>query len=297
MKPPNVKSFLASCKFFKCFLAIILFFSSCDFHNHEHLRYDRRVVETNREWMTRFFANLMIFENGIYTLWGSKPVTLIIINDYSAEELKAYYDSLTEEEKKNGILVEDDYLKEDWEKWEKINGFLPMKGFLLFRSNLYHDPHASYVFFVNILKTAIVIQENYDSFRRVVGFDFNPLEIVFEMNSQDSKFWQSIRNNNCSHLWGLIFGYGKTNSYAFHWKNFDHTKSCEDFFKEFHCTSSNNTVSGKANFSIKTLDIPPFMSFEENDEIIERYQREKTRIQKLYSRKNFLDLTLDRLTR
>ncbi len=58
----------------------------------------------------------MLPEHGIYTLWGgSKPMTMIQIDHYSEEEKKAFYDSLIEVEKKNGLVVQGYNLSESWE--------------------------------------------------------------------------------------------------------------------------------------------------------------------------------------
>ena len=58
-----------------------------------------------RVWLTQFFEDVMLSENGIYTLWGSsKPMTLIAIEQYTDEEKQAFYNSLTEEEKEEGFI-------------------------------------------------------------------------------------------------------------------------------------------------------------------------------------------------
>ena len=53
-----------------------------------------------RKWLTQFFEDVMLCERGIYTLWGSNPLTLIAIEQYSDAEKKAFYDSLSDEEKR-----------------------------------------------------------------------------------------------------------------------------------------------------------------------------------------------------
>jgi hypothetical protein len=293
MKPPVKKSSLLSFNWFYYFLAIIFTLSSCNFTENDK---PSQISKDERAWMEKFFNDLMLFESGIYTLWGSKPITLVGIPHYTEDELKTYIDSLKEEDKKNGLIVENYSLPETWEKWEKISDRFPMNRYLLFRSELYESPKASFIFFVDILKTAIVIEENYAAFRKVVGFDFNPLEVVLDIKNKDSAFWLAIRDHRSSALWGLLFGFGKTNAYAFHWKHFEHPEKSIQFFDQMPTHLSQKPLKGKINFSIHNFEIPAFVSFDENDEIVERYQSERDRIRKIYRGKDFLELTLRKLT-
>lgn len=244
-------------------------------------------------WMTKFFCDLMVDEHGIYTLWGSKPLTLIIIDQYTDKERQEYYESLSEEEKKNGIIIEKYDLLENWKKWEEISSRFVFKRHLLFKSDLYEDLHASFIFFVDIFKTALVIQENYEIFKRAVGFDFNPLEVVLEMTQKNSPFWEKLKGSAIH--WGLLYGFGPKNAWAFQWKNYEQAPSSEQFLQSLKGRFSNPSLTGKVKFSLTHLEIPSFISFDENDEMIEHYKKERARIQNIYKGKDFLDVTLERL--
>lgn len=235
----------------------------------------------------------MFVESGIYTLWDSKPLTLIVIENYSDEEYQAFYDAMTEEEKNKGFYLDDYDLPNTWEKWEQISDRFPMKKYKLFKTDLYQDDHCIFVFFVDILKTAITIQENYEAFRKVVDFDFNPLQVTLEIDHKNSIFWKKTIDH--SYLWGLLFGYGKMNSYVFHWKHFDHPQTCDAFCNLLSPSFSNEEPHGVVKYDINNFQIPSFMSFEDNDEVVELYNLEKIKIQNQYKRKDFLDLTLQKL--
>lgn len=273
---------------------ILLIFSSCQ--PTQESKSSDKISLHDREWLTQFFSDIMLSQQGIYTLWGAhKPITLIPVGNYSEEEIKAKYETLTEEEKKEkGFRVDvlEGYtLSESWKKWEQISHRFPMKRFMLFKQEE-TDTQTFFVVFVDILKTAAVIQENYEAFHKVMGFDFHPLELTLQMNQKNSVFWQNLN----SYLYGLLFGFGKTNSLLFHWKHFDHPKSCDEFCKNIKPSFSNEQLRGCIKFTINNFQIPSFMSFNELDPIVNLYKEERVMIQEIYKDKDFLNLTLQKLT-
>lgn len=276
---------------FSLLVSSYLFFSACQSPQEETPAFEISAEE--RVWLSEFFKNIMLNNHGIYTLWGSKPITLIVIDDYTKEEREAFFQSLSDAEKKEYFSIESSDLLDDWKKWEKISYRFPMNRYVLFKTDLFDEPHTVFVLLVDMLKTATTIQEHYTQFREVVGFDFSPLEMALEIKQKDSKFWKKIEN---SYLLGLLFGYGKTNSTLFHWKHFDHPQSCDEFCKNMQTLFSNERKAGYIKYTIDNFDIPDFISFDDNDLIIEKYKEERTKIQQLYKGKDFLNMTLKKLT-
>jgi hypothetical protein len=291
MQPPKIRFtsrlFIPWINFF----AILLCAISCD-KPRSHVN---NLSQDERTWMTNFFNDIMLEDEGIYTLLGSKPLTRIVLYHYTEDQKRDYYDKLSDEEKKNMRFIERDDLPENWNKWEAIQARFPLKRYLLFKEDLPDDPEASYVYFVDILKTAVTIQEHYDLFRKVVGFDFDPREVVLEMPRKDSNFWKKAGENSV--LWGILFGYGNMNSWAFHWKHFAPSPAGADFDKILTPRSSDKFITGKTKITLENFSIPSFMSFDENDEVVQRYKKERRQIQKAYRGKDFLDFTLEALTR
>lgn len=286
---------LCRCSSLAMILALILFiFSSCQ-SIQESKPYDK-ISPHEREWLTQFLSDIMLFQHGIYTLWGAhKPITFIQVANYSEDEIKALYDAMTEDEKNEKgfkVDVSEGYtLSEAWKKWEQISHRFPMKRFLLFKQEG-QDPHVFFIVLVDILKTAAVIQENYEIFHQAMGFDFHPLELTLQMNQKDSIFWKNLN----SHLYGLLFGFGKTNSQLFHWKHFDHPESCDEFCQNIKPSFSNEQLKGHIKFTIDNFQIPSFMSFNKIDPIIDIYKEERALIKKIYKDKDFLDLSMQKLT-
>ena len=81
------------CRFSKqAIIFIILFFSSCQ--PAQESKPSDKISPHEREWLTQFFSDIMLCQQGIYTLWGAhKPITIIPVENYSEEEMKAIYDS------------------------------------------------------------------------------------------------------------------------------------------------------------------------------------------------------------
>ena len=249
----------------------------------------------DREWLTQFFNDIMLCENGIYTLWGSsKPITMIQVDTYSDAERKSFCASISEEEKKKCLIIYNYNLHKTWEKWEQISNRFPIKRYMLFKKDLDGDQNTFFVVFVDILKTATMIQDNYEAFRRAVGFDFHSLEVVLEMTQKDSIFWRKIEHH--AHLSGLLYGFGNKNSYLFQWKYFDHPKSCDDFCDKIKFLSSNELTKGHIKYTIDNFGLPSFASFNEIDDVIDRYKEERIKIKEIYKENDFLDLTLKKLT-
>ena len=239
----------------------------------------------------------MLFQHGIYTLCGAhKPITQISVSNFSDEEMKAIYESLSDEDKKaKGFsvdMMEGYKLSEAWEKWEQISHRFPMKRFMLFKQEG-DDSHYFFLIFADVLKTAVIIQNNYEEFQKAIGFDFHPLELTLQMDQKDSVFWTKLN----PYLYGLLFGFGETNSRLFSWKC-SHPKSCEEFCKNIKPLFSNDysQLKGHIKFTIDNFKTPSFMSFNEIDPFVNIYKEEAKAIKENYKGKDFLDLTLQKLT-
>lgn len=217
---------------------------------------------------------------------------------YTDEQIKAFYEGLSEEAKKEAILDYRPYdLPENWEKWKKIRSAFPIRKFLLFIKPgpvVPDEPNFADIYFINILESALIIQKHYDLFKEKLGRNFDPLDVVLEAENDDSEFWQTVNNNSV--LFGLLCGFGERNSLCFNWKH----KEQSDRSKDFTQTLQPN-FSAKDDCFIRTLShfsIPVFASYSEKgeDPVIKKYEAEKRNIQKIYKGEDFLDLTLQRLT-
>lgn len=279
--------------FHRFLAAFFLFFSSlylvsCSRENTNLESFDEKYL------LTDLFRQIMIYDHGIYTLWGSKPITFIEIPDFSQIEIDEWLASLSKEERKNSLLKAELNLKGGWCKWKQVSSQFLMKKYMLFESDLFGAYDEPVIVFVNILKTATVIQDNYEIFRQKVGFDFHPLEVTLDIQNNSSPFWKAVFHKH-SDLMGLVLGFGKENSTIFHWKYFDHPSAC-DAFCEGLSSRGTNEHTGYIAPTIEDLELPSFAYFDTNNEVKEKYEREREKIQKIYKNKDFLQVTLDKLT-
>jgi hypothetical protein len=295
------KHFLAI-RLYNLFLLLsitILLVCSCQSNKKEASNFNLSSEE--RVWLTQFFEDVMLYEKGIYTLWGSKPLTRIAVEHYSDAEKQAFYNSLTEDEKKDFQPYAGGYnLDKTWFQWEKIQHHFPMNRYIFLKMDQFQEDHVFFVLFVDVIKTAAIIQDNYDAFRKVIGADFHPLELTLSLKEKNAVFWKKIEGN--SHLWGILFGFGKINSHLFQWQHFDHPESCNDFCKNIGSSLSNDfiisedSVKEPIKYTINEFPIPAFKSFNVIDPVVDNFRDERDRIKEIYKDKDFLDLTLKKLT-
>lgn len=295
---------------------------------------DQKYKISSEEYLTleKFFRYVMLFQAGIFTLLGSKPLTKIniIYYDYANltdEEKKQFeyyfidkkdendlkfYKTLSKEERKKVQFFskKNNFFQIDkiWDDWEKINNRLLLSNKYLLvkkeRSLSQLPAHSKHiikiydVYFVNILQTSLIIQKYYEVFKKIVGTDFDVLTLIYDLKNDDSVFWNKIQSFEYSYIWGLLFGYGFENSYLYYWKYKNIDNDSSPFFTEFSKSimkrSSNNNLSFLYN--IKNFPLPYFSSFSTNDPIIEKYKKERKEIQSAYQRKDFVYFTLKLLT-
>jgi hypothetical protein len=182
-------------------------------------------------------------------------------------------------------------LDKTWFQWEKIQHRFPMKRYMLFKMDQFQSDHVFFVLFVDILKTAATIQDNYDVFRKAIGTDFHPLEITLNMKEKDSILFQKMN----AYLWGILFGFGKMNSCLFQWQHFDHPEACNEFCKNIVSFNNDDFSQGEFKYTIDQFSIPDFKSFNEIDPVVDHFREERKRIKEIYEGKDFLELTLKKL--
>jgi hypothetical protein len=324
-KPFNISNLLkvipikikATVKIFLVLLSILFFSQGCD-GKTAHPEEERVILE-------KFFRFLLLNESGIFTLLGSKPMTKIEIIHEDCNCKKLRWDSLTEEEKRERLLIinkddpqdiaffknlskdlrrkvillpDSEYVLDqskiikNWGIIEKLN---LSKNYILKRkessfNTKYGTISITYVYFVNVAQTAYILQKHYDTFKNAVGFDFDPVSVVSEFKETKSNFWEALEGSEKALLWGLLYGYGYKNAYFFHHKNIKEHPMQE-------ISQSFEYEEFSANPTIKNFPIPVFASFSKNDTVIKRYRKERNIIKKEYANRNFFGHTLKILTK
>ena len=278
------------------FVTTILLLQSCSSSKEKPLSKSIQISSEERVWLTKFFKDLLFEEEAAFTLFGDKPMVVSLLYYYTEEEFRTFYEALPEAAKKKTQMTHYDYA-ENWSKWEKIKDRFPIYNYLFCKRPFSEDKKIYYGFFVNIVETALAIQENYEDFRRVVGYDFHPFNEVFTIKDENSIFWKAVLKNHA--LQGILFGFGKKNSYLFQWMV---DKDDQDVNKEWIQNyllaqiSDQSPQYGTASIDNFSLPIFRYYASEENNSLLTKYHQQRKRIKLFYKKEDFLDATLSKLT-
>ena len=250
----------------------------------------------------------MIEDSGVFVLFGSKPLSEAgFLNDVMERPNSPY--------KRN--------LFKGWEAWEKIKKNIDVSQYILLKKTKKirllwpgeKERRAEQEFqefiFLDVQKTAYVLAENYEFFRKFVGMDFHPLEVVFDIENPDSPFWNKIFKEkplamyspewvNAQMIAGLLYGFGEKNVLMWTWKQEFESREGKvaEFVNKapFRGSSNDDALGNFRTSNLNCLDIPGFIAFE-GDETVEMYNQEKKKIQQIYRGKDFLEVTLRQLSK
>lgn len=249
-----------------------------------------------------FFRDLLFENDGAYTLFGTKPLSMSFIEEPLSEKEKAewdaYYQSLSEEEKSKLMVRKKRHdFSSNYQKWQAIKHRFPIRQYLFGTFRL--DEKTEALLFVNVEMTLRSLLENYEDFRRVLGFDFDPFQAVFEVEKSDSPFWRKVATEGHA-LLGILLGYGRDNAWFFEWeiKHRNEQNPMGDFVRSLPSTFYEKR-------DVKYPDpqhfmLPLFESFglhSDDTPLLEQYKKEHERIEALYNGRDEVDVTLDWLTR
>ena len=186
----------------------------------------------------------------------------------------------------------------NYEQWIKIKDRFQIRQYLF---GAFPEPFASgemqVILFVNIEMTLRTLLKFYDNFRRVLGYDFDPFAVVFEVENKDSAFWNSVLKEHA--LLGILVGYGLDNSWFFQWNmQYMDAKDKNGAFVR-SLPSGFDTNEDIANYDAQHFNLPIFRLFglHQNVNIVKHYQKEREAIKRIYKGKDEVDVTLQWLTR
>ncbi len=316
---PSKKIFLIllSCIFF------VIFFSLTGCNQSKHSSLNSFLTDEEKKDL-EYILRLLIFENhGAFVLFGSKPlceVCAMDTDDTEVDELKhqqllasmsleeraefqcALKKLESQEAREKVIFARNPY--KGWLALEKVIKSLNIKKYILVvdHEGMYGVRCDRTLILANIQRVALVLAENYPIFREASGMDFQPLEAALELQDPHSVFWNNVFKINNHLAKGLLFGFGKKNSFFGDWRLKQWSKNpslCLSekaiaYLKSIPSRTSTTRVKigegGPSNFTI------PIFGAIEGDEMIELYGKEKKEIEKIYRGKDFIEVTLQRLT-
>lgn len=284
---------------------LLLFLATCTSHpkSIEPSR-EYAVTEEEKVWLREFFHDLLFEDHGAYVLYGTKPASLSCISQPMTEEeyaqTKLWIESLSAKEKETyKVRTRETYdFYENFQKWEKIKGRFPIRQYLFGKFPSSRDEKTEYLLFLNIEETLRTLLKYYGDFKRVLGYDFDPFQVVFDIENRDSKFWNTVLDNAIP--LGILLGYGRDNAYFFKWRvTYGGIKDTQGIFmdslkRQFY-EEPNILYPNPQHFVL-----PIFASFglyPNDKQLIDKYKQEQKKIKNLYKGRDEVDVALEWLTR
>lgn len=282
------------------FVVIALAFSSCSHSERTETtlqKYD--ITQEEKVWLKEFFRDLLFNNPGAYTLYGTKPVSminLVYLTEQDKQKLQEGYQSLSDEEKSQVFLQRYDFAT-NYKKWGQVKDRFPIRQYLFGIFTSPYEKSVELVLFVNIEMTVKTLLDHYADFRRLLGSDFDPLEVVFEVEDKYSSFWNTVLKKHS--LLGILLGFGKNQSWFFEMSvKYESQQGKIGAFIQ----SLPEKMVGEGyidHYDPQHFSLPSFLHFGLHDEraIIERFETERQSIKLLYKGKDEVDLALEWLTR
>lgn len=271
-------------KIYKYIYFLVLIFSSCT-HRSDLIHTLTRKEHADLQNL----LNYLLFENqGVFVLFGSKPISEVILHPRKTEEEeKKLFASLPEFLKTQIKITHAPYDPyECWKTWKRKKDRYQIHDFLLVERNIENDFNSLSILIINVKSVLRIFNKHYAYFKNLFGQDFDPIVEIHEIKFSISAFWHCIFSDHIAK--GLLFGYGEKNAESFA-KMMQKDKKIENF--DF--SNSENLepfVASKRKFSI-----PQFRSFKD-EQIIQIYQREKEKIEEIYRNQDVVEITLKKLT-
>lgn len=246
-------------------------------------------------WLKEFFRDLLFKDPGAFTLYGTKPVTIynyckfapVLTEDEKAQVLKDH-----PEARKRKYDFEKNY-----DKWIQSKNRFPIREYLFGSFPGSTPDEFDIVLFVNIEMTLRTLINHYENFRRVLSYDFDPFQVVFEVENRNSVFWNSVLKDHA--LTGILIGFGVDNSWFFKW-SLEHAKeqNKKGAFLE-SLPSAFDTDEDIENYGPQHFNLPIFKLYGLHPDhgLVQQYTNEREKIYGLYKSEDEVDLALNWLTR
>ncbi len=233
---------------------------------------------------------LLLREGGVFVLFGSKPIVhsgLCVISE------KKLLQTSNKMPKISTDKIHKIKLNFEIKGWENVKDRIKLSKYLLILKK-HESVGLADVYFVNIANTTKVLEEYHDIFKKRLGFDFDPLTIVHELKNTNSRFWENVKKDLV--LQGLVFGYGKKNSFLFEtWvKNENDSLKIKNFEKIGFKTTNDHLIDATVKVDYQNFPLPVFRSLL-NDPTLVKYKKEREQIIEIYNKNDPLKITLEKL--
>ena len=257
-----------------------------------------------REDLSSLFYEIMNYDHGAYTLFYDKPVTL------SGDFTSTPYGNIFA-----GMAPCYVFWKK-WNLWNELKGKLQIRNYLFLHetSKLHND--ISFVIFINKDAFKKCIIKNKVIFQEILGKIVEPEIILAQLETRAVTFQEFI--NNSQILWGILLGYGEENAKLFSMlTNFSLDPSRDDIpnyaFKPQFINNNLDEIKlmiadlseraichGDYDFNLLLIGSVHFKADKnslETKSLKRIYQSQREGLSEIYSKGDFLEITLEKLSK
>jgi hypothetical protein len=235
--------------------------------------------QSDRKQSEAFLTKLLLENGGIYTLFGDKPITGMLIFCGNPEDLSL--EGLSEETLRNVIFVED-YTPENYASWKRFSKGLKFTKFRLIEQPCANDPLQLSYMLVNLNNVRNLLQSHQKTFQEHLKMVIDAEQILQQLDQPSSAFWSTVFKDH--YLAGLLYGFDE--------------ESIRQFDKTIRSSSveRNRFSDDHSGFvSIESFPLPVYAIFPGDTRLTE-YAKQREQIQKLYKGRDFMEVTLRRMT-
>lgn len=233
-----------------------------------------KIPEEKRNILSILFSHFVFDKCFAYTLFGSKPMSTTAVYKPSRASVLILYQNYS-----------NCYLDSLWNTWEKYKEIFPMNNFVFLTQE---KGDFFEIYFINKKNCLMVIEENLSLFQNEMGFKKTSQEILDSLYNSEDIFCDALKKSQI--LYGILFGYGRENAAGFY---------------NLHCHPNRHIIKHSERIDhdwlstpFCALELPRFASFseEEGTRLIRKYDAERKEILDVYSKGDFLEITLKKLS-
>lgn len=258
---------------FRIFLIFSIILSTC-------FLFKKIISPSQNPHFRRFIDHVMIRQEGIYTLMGSKPISWIDMSYIppTLQERVDFWVCLSEECKMKYSVKDIAFPKyhapQILKEWEKIQNNYLGSNFRIVKDS------KNSIFFINLGLFLETSQEHNEIFCRILGEKMSPEKILDHFCDPDSPIGKKIKKNHL--LLGLLLGYGLHNSSCF-----DAMMAEKEVPENLSLWEYNPKPLCSLHPKIQDLNLPSFRIYKGGEDSIEKYEAERQDILSRINRHGF----------
>lgn len=267
------------------------------------------VINKSDEKDLEIFFRTLIYGNHFgYTLFGDKPISIAgyFVQQPTNNLLAGHRTNIC--------------LGELWKTWGKYASQINSKNYLILNEKT--GERLGTITLINKRAFLKTVEEHLNDFQAVLGEDMTPKKLMEQIATPNASLFDILHRNEI--LYGILLGYGKKNALAYKRRSelmrftdpiYRMMPVHKDLLHEYSLyfprprppfatiEEEYNDIESRITFSggepkLSPIDIPRFVAIADNPEtkcLNQKYRRLHQKLLKIYSKGDFLTITLNKL--